>query len=45
MWGRLVSAKKGSSLGQFKLFYEEVATGKPLPGRVRRIRANAPTNS
>ncbi|HLG91039.1 MAG TPA: hypothetical protein VI336_02685 [Candidatus Saccharimonadales bacterium] len=40
-----MSAKKGNSLEQFKLFYEEVATSKPLQNRIRRIRASAPANS
>ena len=38
----LVRAKKVNVLDEFKLFYEELATSKPLPDRIRRIRiANA----
>jgi hypothetical protein len=37
-----VSAKKQSTLDEFKLFYEELSFSSPI-GRIRRSRAIAPS--
>jgi hypothetical protein len=39
--GLYVSAKKQSTLDEFKLFYEELSFSSPL-GRIRRSRVFAP---
>ncbi|MGA3150714.1 MAG: hypothetical protein ABSD10_03870 [Candidatus Saccharimonadales bacterium] len=40
-----MSTNKRNALDQFKLFYEEITTVKPVRPRLRRVRQTANANS